>query len=80
MSTDTTFTDLGVPRSLADVLATLGITTPTPIQAATLPDSWAAVTSSDAAAPARARPTPSCFRWSRASPEPDRAGRAGPEA
>ena len=39
MSTDTPFTDLGVPRSLADVLATLGITTPTPIQAATLPDS-----------------------------------------
>jgi superfamily II DNA/RNA helicase len=39
VSTDTTFTDLAVPRSLADVLATLGITTPTPIQAATLPDS-----------------------------------------
>jgi superfamily II DNA/RNA helicase len=39
VSTDTPFTDLGVPRSLADVLATLGITTPTPIQAATLPDS-----------------------------------------
>ena len=39
MSTDTPFTDLGVPRPLADVLATLGITTPTPIQAATLPDS-----------------------------------------
>jgi superfamily II DNA/RNA helicase len=39
VSTDTSFTDLGVPRPLADVLATLGITTPTPIQAATLPDS-----------------------------------------
>ncbi|HEY7989358.1 MAG TPA: DEAD/DEAH box helicase [Lapillicoccus sp.] len=39
MSTDTPFTDLGVPRSLVQVLATLGITTPTPIQAATLPDS-----------------------------------------
>ena len=39
MSTDTPFTDLGVPRSLVEILAKLGITTPTPIQAATLPDS-----------------------------------------
>jgi superfamily II DNA/RNA helicase len=35
------FTDLGVPASLAAVLADLGITSPTPIQAATLPDSLA---------------------------------------
>ncbi|GAB3198672.1 DEAD/DEAH box helicase [Nocardioides hungaricus] len=35
------FTDLGVPADLAAVLATRGITTPTPIQAATLPDSLA---------------------------------------
>ncbi len=37
----TTFADLGVPTSLVDVLTGLGITTPTPIQAATLPDSLA---------------------------------------
>jgi superfamily II DNA/RNA helicase len=35
------FTDLGVPASLAAVLSDLGITSPTPIQAATLPDSLA---------------------------------------
>ena len=35
------FTDLGVPASLAAVLADLGISSPTPIQAATLPDSLA---------------------------------------
>jgi superfamily II DNA/RNA helicase len=34
-----TFTDLGVPARLADVLAGLSIHTPTPIQTATLPDS-----------------------------------------
>lgn len=39
MSTDTTFTALGVPTPLVTVLDGLGITTPTPIQAATLPDS-----------------------------------------
>ena len=36
-----TFGTLGVPSSLVDLLATGGITTPTPIQAATLPDSLA---------------------------------------
>ncbi|MGN6780999.1 MAG: DEAD/DEAH box helicase [Marmoricola sp.] len=36
-----TFADLGVPSSLTAVLAASGITTPTPIQAATLPDSLA---------------------------------------
>jgi superfamily II DNA/RNA helicase len=36
-----TFADLGVPTSLTRVLAESGITTPTPIQAATLPDSLA---------------------------------------
>lgn len=35
------FADLGVPAPLAGVLADLGISTPTPIQAATLPDSLA---------------------------------------
>lgn len=35
------FIDLGVPARLADVLAGLGIETPTPIQSATLPDSLA---------------------------------------
>jgi superfamily II DNA/RNA helicase len=37
----TTFADLGVPTNLVQVLTGLGITTPTPIQAATLPDSLA---------------------------------------
>ncbi len=36
-----TFLDLGVPGSLATILAERSITTPTPIQAATLPDSLA---------------------------------------
>ena len=40
MSTDT-FGTLGVPTPLVEVLARGGITTPTPIQAATLPDSLA---------------------------------------
>jgi superfamily II DNA/RNA helicase len=37
----TSFADLGLPTSLSDVLTGLGITSPTPIQAATLPDSLA---------------------------------------
>jgi len=37
----TTFTELGVPAALTKTLAALGITTPFPIQAATLPDSLA---------------------------------------
>ena len=41
MSSDTTFASLGVPNSLPTVLAASGITIPTPIQAATLPDSLA---------------------------------------
>ena len=41
MSTDTTFGTLGVPASLIATLAERGITPPTPIQAATLPDSLA---------------------------------------
>ena len=36
-----TFADLGVPEALVDVLAAAGITTPFPIQTATLPDSLA---------------------------------------
>jgi superfamily II DNA/RNA helicase len=39
VSADTTFAHLGVPAALTDVLAASGITVPTPIQAATLPDS-----------------------------------------
>jgi len=41
VSSDTTFASLGVPASLTTVLAASGITIPTPIQAATLPDSLA---------------------------------------
>ena len=37
----TAFLELGVPAELSDVLADAGITEPTPIQAATLPDSLA---------------------------------------
>jgi len=37
----TTFASLGLPTSLTDILAGLDITEPTPIQAATLPDSLA---------------------------------------
>ncbi len=37
----TSFADLGVPTSLTAVLAAQGIDQPTPIQAATLPDSLA---------------------------------------
>ncbi len=40
MSTST-FAELGVPARLDDILAAHGISTPTPIQAATLPDSMA---------------------------------------
>ncbi|MCP6373901.1 DEAD/DEAH box helicase, partial [Klebsiella pneumoniae] len=39
--TNASFADLGVPADLVRVLADLDITTPTPIQAATLPDSLA---------------------------------------
>src|SRR5690606_9038228 len=35
------FTDLGLPTRLADTLGTLGFTSPTPIQQATLPDALA---------------------------------------
>ena len=41
MSADTTFASLGVPTALTTVLDANGITTPFPIQAATLPDSLA---------------------------------------
>ena len=41
LSSNVSFTDLGVPTKLAAVLAHQGITVPTPIQAATLPDSLA---------------------------------------
>jgi superfamily II DNA/RNA helicase len=41
LSSSATFSDLGVPANLASVLAGMSITDPTPIQAATLPDSLA---------------------------------------
>jgi superfamily II DNA/RNA helicase len=41
LSSSASFHDLGVPANLATVLAGLSITDPTPIQAATLPDSLA---------------------------------------
>jgi superfamily II DNA/RNA helicase len=41
VSTDTSFAALGVPAALVSLLEAQGITTPTPIQAATLPDSLA---------------------------------------
>ncbi|MFZ1579387.1 MAG: DEAD/DEAH box helicase, partial [Nostocoides sp.] len=41
VSTDTSFSTLGVPTTLVAALAERGITTPTPIQAATLPDALA---------------------------------------
>ena len=41
MSSSASFADLGVPSDLAAVLTARGITVPTPIQAATLPDSFA---------------------------------------
>jgi superfamily II DNA/RNA helicase len=41
VSSDTTFASFGVPSSLTAVLTAAGITIPTPIQAATLPDSLA---------------------------------------
>ncbi len=41
LSSDRSFLDLGVPARLDDVLRAQGITVPTPIQAATLPDSLA---------------------------------------
>jgi superfamily II DNA/RNA helicase len=41
LSSAPSFPDLGVPANLVGVLADLGIVTPTPIQAATLPDSLA---------------------------------------
>jgi superfamily II DNA/RNA helicase len=41
VSSDTSFASLGVPASLTAVLEASGITIPTPIQAATLPDSLA---------------------------------------
>ena len=41
LPTDATFADLGVPAPLVEVLAASGITSPFPIQVATLPDSLA---------------------------------------
>jgi superfamily II DNA/RNA helicase len=41
LSSSSSFVDLGVPANLSAILADLGITSPTPIQAATLPDSLA---------------------------------------
>ncbi|MFL6094219.1 MAG: ATP-dependent helicase, partial [Blastococcus sp.] len=41
LPTDTTFAALGVPAPLVEVLTASGITSPFPIQVATLPDSLA---------------------------------------
>src|SRR4051812_10822180 len=41
LPTAETFTELGVPANLSKILAAAGITRPTPIQAATLPDTLA---------------------------------------
>ena len=41
LSSAPSFADLGVPAPLARILAERDITVPTPIQAATLPDSFA---------------------------------------
>ena len=72
--TTTTFADLGVPTSLTSVLAEQGITTPTPIQAATLPDSLAG---RDVLGRGRtgSGPTPSSCRSSPASSSRARAAR-----
>ena len=40
LPSSSSFADLGVPSDLAAVLTARGITVPTPIQAATLPDSF----------------------------------------
>ena len=74
-----TFADLGVPSSLAQPRAA-GITTPTPIQAATLPDCSPAATCSAVAAPAPARRSPSASRWSPASPRRKRPAHAAQAA
>jgi len=62
VSLDTTFVDLGVPATLTNVLADLGITVPTPIQAATLPDSLSGRDVLGRGRTAPARPTPSSSR------------------
>ena len=38
MTSPTSFTEFGLPTSVVDALARLDITTPTPVQAAVLPD------------------------------------------
>ncbi len=56
-----TFIGLGLPESLSQVLADRGITTPTPIQAATLADALGGRDVLGRGRTAPARPTRSCF-------------------
>lgn len=61
---EVTFATLGLPEGVVRKLAQNGVTTPFPIQAATIPDALVSRTSSAAAAPAPARPSPSvCRCW-----------------
>ena len=63
VAADNGFAGLGLPAVLVERLAREGITTPFPIQEATIPDALAAV-----ARPDRARPSPSACRCWPASP------------
>ncbi len=73
-----TFGDLGLPEGIVRKLAQNGVTTPFPIQAATIPDAWPARTSSAAAVPAPARPSPSVCRPLRPGGRPHREEEAPP--
>lgn len=55
------FADLDLPEGLLASLTAQGMRVPFPIQGATLPNTLGAATSSDAGAPARARPSPSAW-------------------
>ena len=78
MSSDTTFGTLGVPASLVTVLAERGITAPTPIQEATLPDSLAGRDVLGRGRTGSGKTYASFFRSSRASPAVDVVCRSAP--
>lgn len=67
-----TFADLGLPEGVVRKLAQNGVSTPFPIQAATIPDALVSKDILGAAAPAPARPSPSVCRpwrgWPTATP------------
>ncbi len=69
---ETTFADLGLPEGIVRKLAQNGVTTPFPIQAATIPDALAGKDILGRVAPAPARPSPSVCRpwrsWPAAAP------------